>query len=445
LFDRGIPALQAYLRSQADADQVVSLREARLILVGNGKVGKTQLKNSLLGVPFEEQAPTTHGVEINRQEQLKLPCKSGNDLTLTIWDFGGQETYEVTHQFFYGKRSVYVLVWHPRAAKPELGVEAWLRKLQLRLGNGVRVIIVATHKDTDQRPADLDLNGLKQKFGDIVLGFYTVENNSRDESTNGIPQVKEAIARAANDLSLMGMKIHQDWLDTRAELATLAKTETHIPRARFDEIAADHHLDSDVAAVWLNLLHDLGDVLYYGDVEGLEDFVVLRPDWLTGAIARVLDDAGVLKKQGILDHARFREIWHEYDRPLHPFLHAVMEQFDICCRDHSGEKWSLVGEKVPHERAENIPSQTGHQLRLVYEFDDEPPGLMPWLIVRSYRFTTQKHWRLGAYLEHEGHGALLEFDRGTRRLSLNVHGPVPVNFSLCSRMGSSRCCAVGTG
>ncbi|HEX4613320.1 MAG TPA: COR domain-containing protein, partial [Urbifossiella sp.] len=427
LFQRGIPALQAYLRSLTDRSRVVSLREARLILIGNGKVGKTQLKNALLGPRFQEQAPTTHGVEIDRQQQLTLPCTAADDLTLTIWDFGGQETYEVTHQFFYGKRSVYLLVWHPRAATPDLGVEAWLRKLKLRLGDEARVIIVATHKNTDQRPADLDLNGLRQKFGDIVLDLYKVENNSRDEATNGIPALKAAIAAAANDLSLMGMKVNRDWLTVRDELTTLAETETHITRQRFDEIAARHGLTEDVAAVWRNLLHDLGVLLYYGDVDGLEDVVVLRPDWLTGAIARVLDDAEVLKNRGVLDHDRLPELWAKYEASLHPFLHAVMEQFDICCRDKK-EAWSLVGEKVPHERPTDAPVPTGHQIRLVYKFDDEPPGLMPWLIVRSYRFTANRHWRLGAYLTHDQHGALVEFDRGSRQLSLTVHGANPMYF-----------------
>ncbi|HEY1191855.1 MAG TPA: COR domain-containing protein, partial [Gemmata sp.] len=347
-------------------------------------------------------------------------------------DFGGQETYEVTHQFFYGRRSIYLLVWHPRTP-PDLGVEAWLRKLKLRLGDAARVIIVATHKNTDQRPADLDLVGLQQKFGDIILGtVYPVENKSRDAATNGIPELKRAIATAANKLSVMGMKVNRDWLAVRDDITALAQTEpqpvTHIPRARFDEIAGRRGLPPGVSAVWLNLLHDLGDLLYYSDVEGLKGTVVLRPDWLTGGIARVLDDAEVLDNRGVLDHARLPQLWEEYDPALHPFLHAVMEQFDICCREHEGQKWSLVGEKVPHARPDGIPQLSGHRLHLVYELGEDPPGLVPWLIVRNYRFTAHKHWRLGAYLQHDGHGALIEFDRGTQRLTLTVHGPVPLNF-----------------
>ncbi|MBN9120904.1 MAG: leucine-rich repeat domain-containing protein [Planctomycetes bacterium] len=428
LAQRGTSAVLAYLRSLSEIEQVITLREARLILVGNGKVGKTQLKNALLGLPFVAGAPTTHGVEIDRQQRLSLPCKSGKNLALTIWDFGGQETYEVTHQFFYGKRSIYLLVWHPRATTPDLGVEAWLRKLKLRLGDHARVIIVATHKKTDQRPADLDLIGLKQKFGDIVLGFYQVENKWQDHADNGIKELKADIAAAANDLSVIGMKVNKGWLAVRDEVTALSGRETHIPRSRFDEIANRRGLLPEFAAVWLDLLHDFGDLLYYGDVEGLKNTVVLRPDWLTGAIAQVLDDAEVLKNRGMLDHARLPQLWAKYDPALHPFLHAVMEQFDICCREHEGQKWSLVGEKVPHERPDGIPEPNGRQLRMVYEFDEEPPGLMPWLIVRNYRFTTHKHWRLGAYLQHEDHGALVEFDNKNRRLSLNVHGAVPLNF-----------------
>ena len=36
-------------------------------------------------------------------------------MRLAVWDFGGQEIYHATHQFFLTDQSLFVLVWSARA------------------------------------------------------------------------------------------------------------------------------------------------------------------------------------------------------------------------------------------------------------------------------------------------------------------------------------------
>ena len=38
------------------------------------------------------------------------------------------------------------------------------------------------------------------------------------------------------------------------------------------------------------LMNDIGQIIYYGDDAGLQNFVVLNPEWLTTAISHVLRD-----------------------------------------------------------------------------------------------------------------------------------------------------------
>ena len=58
-------------------------------------------------------------------------------------------------------------------------------------------------------------------------------------------------------------------------------------------------------------MHDLGQIIYYGDDEGLKDVVVLNPEWLTKAISYVLEDRVTRDAYGILDHRRLKEIWQD--------------------------------------------------------------------------------------------------------------------------------------
>ena len=66
-------------------------------------------------------------------------------MTLRAWDFGGQEVYRVTHQFFFSRRALYVLVWKPRRGQEQDEVQGWLRRIRLRAGHDARILVVATH------------------------------------------------------------------------------------------------------------------------------------------------------------------------------------------------------------------------------------------------------------------------------------------------------------
>lgn len=109
LIARGTPAVLAYLRSLADG---APQYEAKVLLVGEGNVGKTSLVAAMCAQPFVENRPTTHGIQL---DQLSVPHPELDQaLTLNTWDFGGQEVYRVTHQFFFSRRSLYLLVWRAR-------------------------------------------------------------------------------------------------------------------------------------------------------------------------------------------------------------------------------------------------------------------------------------------------------------------------------------------
>src|SRR5262249_40540881 len=61
-YKEGLDAVKRYLRAKAEAQLV--LNEAKLILIGEGEVGKSCLLGALRGDRWEEGRPTTHGIEI---------------------------------------------------------------------------------------------------------------------------------------------------------------------------------------------------------------------------------------------------------------------------------------------------------------------------------------------------------------------------------------------
>jgi GTPase SAR1 family protein len=92
------------------------------------------------------------------------------------WDFGGQEVYRVTHQFFFSRRSIYLLVWEPRKGVQASQVEDWLKIIRLRVGDDARAIIVSTHCKTGERIARIDKPVLMRDFGSMIVGFHEVDS-----------------------------------------------------------------------------------------------------------------------------------------------------------------------------------------------------------------------------------------------------------------------------
>lgn len=311
-YNKGLDAVKAYLRSLAENAE--PLYEAKLVLVGEGSVGKTTLLKALKGdkgkgAPKKGEM-TTHGVEIDIHG-LKLPHpeKEGIEIQLNAWDFGGQDVYRVTHQFFFSGRSLYLLVWEPRRGVQQGQVEDWLNMIRLRVGEDARVLIVSTHCKTGERIARIDKPVFKQQYGEMIVGFYEVDSLVPDESTGemvGIAELKKVIADESAKLEQMGMKFNRNWKAARDELLT--RSEPRISYQKFYEICTNHSLsqiDSDTLA---HLMHDLGYIVHYSDDEKLRDDVVLKPEWLTKAIGFVLEDRTTKEMDGILNDSRLFKV-----------------------------------------------------------------------------------------------------------------------------------------
>ena len=432
LVARGADALTTYLRSLEDA---IPQYEAKVLLVGEGNVGKTSLVDALREEPFVPDRPTTHGIEIRL---LTLPHPTKNvALTLRAWDFGGQEVYRITHQFFFSRRALYLVVWNAREGQEQNEVEGWLRRIRLRVGRDAPTLVVATH--CDERNPELDYPRLQQLFAGMLVGRHQVDNSSR----NGIPELRNAIADQAAWLPQMGQQLSPRWIAAREEILARGKQEPQISYEEFVVICERHQVVGEEISTLAELLHDFGQIIYYGDDEGLRDIVVLNPEWLTKAIGYVLEDTPTRERDGILDHARLNKIWQQrpngagYPARYYPYFLRLMEKFDVSYRLEHDQHASLVAQLVPHERPDlpwDSRSPTPESVRtlaLVCQLSEPAPGLVAWLTVHHHRASTGRHWRSGVFLRHPidlyDSEALLEL-RDDRHLAVEVRAPSPDLF-----------------
>jgi internalin A len=432
LLQQGGHALATYLRSLRDG---TAQYEAKVILIGEGNVGKTSLSAALRGEPFVEGRSFTHGIEV---QPIVLPHPdSSKNMVIRLWDFGGQEVYRITHQFFFSQRALYLVVWKPREGQEQNEVEGWLRRIRLRVGSAAKVMIVATHCAPGQDP-ELDYPHLRREFPGMLAGHFEVDN----QSGHGIKELRDAIAGQAARLPQMGQKISSRWVAVRDDIAVLAADQPQMFFQDFIAVCQRHQLNDTGIGTLAALMHDLGQVIYFGSDDGLQDFVVLNPEWLTKAISYVLRDDQTRHAGGVLEHARLGDIWQNppdgpgYPARYHRYFLRLMEKFDISYR-LGDEQRSLVAQLVPY-RSGTLPWESGtpvpaglRRLALVCQLREPAPGLMAWLTVRHHQAATGHHWRTGVFLRHPirayASEALLELT-APARLAVEVRAPSPDHY-----------------
>ncbi|MBF0285174.1 MAG: leucine-rich repeat domain-containing protein [Magnetococcales bacterium] len=435
---QGNKAVLRFLRELAQ-EGAEPLWNSKVVLVGEGGVGKTSLLCQLLGRKFNPQESTTRGVEI-ADLTLPHPDKPEVNMTLHVWDFGGQDIYHATHQFFLSQRSLFVLVWNGRLGWEQCRVYHWLEQIRA-LAPEAPVLLVATH-GSDRTPSFPEQD-VKEKYPQ-VRGMILLDNG------NGmnVDQCRQEIQRIVADpewMPLMGTP----WPKRRhrASEALKKRRENHITAQELMGFLGTHGLGREEAHDLGQQLHDLGRILWFKDFSGLEDTVVLKPDWITGHVYRVLDSERVKATRGILEHKESLIVWRDLPENFQDRMLRMMEAFHISYRipedDHDR---SVVVELLPEDPPRYSPDQRPDQrvdcvalwesfagqpeLKFSYLLPTRPAGIPAWFLAKAHRFSQGCHWRYGGLFgdprRAPRHLARVSCDPLGRQLDLVVRGPFPV-------------------
>jgi internalin A len=156
------PHMDCLLQVRAYLDELDHGREVdnevKIVLLGNGRVGKTQLCRRLRGQPFDETIESTHGVQIWRDDLRIRTRERKLAVRVNWWDFGGQDIYHGTRALFLRSRAVFLILWTTELDNSDeysvAGVPArnqplpyWLNYVQSLAGTDSAVIVVQSQCD----------------------------------------------------------------------------------------------------------------------------------------------------------------------------------------------------------------------------------------------------------------------------------------------------------
>ncbi len=452
-YKHGIEGVKTYLRAKSEA-QIV-LDEAKLILVGEGEVGKSCLLDSLLNKPFQTH-DSTHGIEI---QSFNVTTNTRSPITLNAWDFGGQRVYRPTHQLFFSAPAVYLVVWKPREGPQQGFVKEWIQLVKRREPSA-KILVVATHGGPQQRQPDIDRQELWDLFGkDSVVDFFFVDSKPDAQGQRkGIDELKRAIAQVAASLPEVGRSVPKSFADVRQALQE--KGVPYLPLQDVLDICCAHNMDDEIARLFITISHRLGHLTHYENDPQLRDIVILRPDWLATAMSFVLDDEETRKNQGLVKFSRLSKLWDDPARPadtrysddLHRIFLRLMERFDLSYRvaglskDEDSNPVSLIAQLVPDTTPKEdkfnkawatTPAQGDIQQTQICRIVDagngqsaNAEGLFYQLIVRLHKFSLGRahwddsvHWQRGLVLDADYNGRAL-----LRHIGNDVHITVRAAF-----------------
>lgn len=405
------------------------LYEAKLLLVGEERAGKSSLAEALTNPNYLfGDKDSTHGIDIIRWIIPKQETGLPRDFRLNIWDFGGQAIYHSTHQFFLTKRSIYFLVTETRKDVRHEDLYYWLNVIEL-LGGSSPVVIV--QNKCDQRGVGLGIGEYKDRFTNIVEPMQITSCTEPFKATiEGLREATRRIIKSKELLPDVGATLPKVWVDIREELERLrVEGYNYISYEEYSKICGKFGMDQKRSLFLSDCFHDLGVFLHFRDDLQLRKTIFLNFEWVTKAVYGVLDNEKVIAQNGEFDTTDLEHIWHEeHLKDMQAELLSLMrnEKFELCFDLGSGR--FLAPKLLPQDEPENLhgfqsPSELKEPLSYEYRYAFMPKGIVTRLIVKLNKYIHQNtYWRCGVLLEFDNTRALVRERYFHRKITITLEG-----------------------
>ncbi len=423
---------------------------AKIVLIGEGTVGKTSLAHRLIEDKYVVR-DRTHGMNVWRLD-LPLPPDAILEGEALLWDLAGQEDYRLIHQLFLDETALALLLVNPQKGDPFAEAGDWLKALKTATGNqeskreAVKLLIFSQIDVGGMKLGSAKIERFLEQYGFaawLPTSAKTGENCS-DKKNDGQPsKLKQLIAestpwdklpwtstpRLMAELknAVVAMRDHRDIRLLRfAELAQ--RLEQELPKEKFDE--------SDVrTAVTLLANHGLACALKFGDL------VLLQPELINGYAGAIIraarahtDEIGCVLEADIygpdFDFTGVERLKHRPDEEL--LLRALVQTFldhSLCIAEDTPQGRHLVFPSQ-YRREKDIPHEP--DIFVSYTFSGEWQTVWTTLIVRlwySNEFDHRDLWRNAAEFESaKGHtlGLTIDNQQGEGQATISLYFEVQV-------------------
>ena len=326
-------------------------------LVCKKGVGKSNLIEMLRNNRTKSKNISTDGVEIfswnvesaevkRRAMVMKSPLerkrsstdgesKKYADTKFTIFDFGGQSLFYMTHQFFLHKEGIYIVAFNLSCIDYK-NIFYWINTIVAVCGTEppISVILVGTH-------LDLFLHSIPSKHQSEVLSNLKLEIRKKcksylyklediclisNHSGEGISDLRKKLLQIVKDKSL-NCKIVPKHYEVMANAIHKLRHKEVISWSEYCKVALEVSIPFVDLGKLTKFLHDSGLIMHF-DEEKLRELVVVDPQFL----AKRMSDIVSFKynwEDGIVLRSLLNVVWKEYTEQRKNQIIFLLERFEV--------------------------------------------------------------------------------------------------------------------
>ena len=424
----------------------------KVILCGNGGVGKSCLTDRLLGKPgFVTHWNSTHGIRI---EQLPAfdPMQSGQALSLSLWDFGGQVLYHSAHRIFMRSRAIYLLVWdeehdpaqHPNSTDPygltypNESLSYWLSTIRTDAQNSP-VLVFQNKVDDAKAPYRLpDQNEIPAALRDACSFAH-----GSAQTQYRLNQVQEQLYTVIQQLPEYGQEMPRSWWALRnLLLEELSDPELRRKKISLDDFATlcrsqgvqERSIESKAL---LRFLHRTG-ILFY-DEQYMQDDIILDQQWAIDAVYKALDRDSRFFRRTEFNKGRFlaEDLFEEWEKAKYSpadqkLFFQVMGSYNLyfSVRNESGQQECvlpmLLPEQMPPSVTDHWRDKTEQSLHFAYQhrYHLHHAVIQSFIVAVGNKTQLNQIWRKGIWISWpETHTqALVQANFDQRLIQIQVEG-----------------------
>lgn len=409
--------LNAPVQKEIGYDHGSSLNELKVVFLGDGGAGKSYTIARLLAdgrQPKNFSGDSTPGIVIT-DKPYRIDER---DVQIHFWDFGGQEILHSMHRMFLTDRTLYVVVLNVRDGTQDDRARYWLHNIKSFAGNAPVLVVL---NQMDENPnASINENDLRRMAPGMTETVKMSALKFSPEEFNNVftAALLRQIGRMSGTLDFF---FPAAWTKVKRSLQTMENHYIH--GDDYSAICEECGVrdEGDLRKGLLKWFNDLGVSFCYGGDVRLEDYVILRPDWLTNAIYIILFNKlenvrnGIVPLQTIYkilkpetaDQERIRRVLPDvsYDATEVSYVLNVIRKFRLSFAVNNDEEFipMLCNRNSLPIAAEYEEDPATLEFRMEYEY--LPNNVLHRLMVQLRgHLDTDSVWLTGARFRQESTG-----------------------------------------
>jgi len=418
--------------------------EVQLFVLGNGRVGKTQLCRRLKNKEFQSECGPTHGIKLG---SFKLPLAGRSEpLSVQFWDFGGQDIYLGTHSLFLQtKHAVFVILWASEYEKSHANDDGelvinrpltyWLDYLRATVGTNCPVLVVQGRCDETKRLLRTPPTGATGDFR-----YLKIVNVSAKSEKGTKAFVKELTAAMQVLLTRPFHQIGKGRFQVRKRLRALERApndrrERSMTLERYYEVCQDAEYAGD-KDILLDFMHLTGEVFYQPGLFG--NRIILDKRWALKAIYSLFNPKLRVRQLLVNSKGRFtrelleRLLWRKYPIQEQKAFLGMMLTCGICLKVQRKSRQEQQDYLAPHLLPEStdstvqitLPARETAAASATIEYRYLHEGILRlWLSrVAEIGHDAAEYWRYGCLLAPKSNQSKLLMESKWSSASTQLQG-----------------------